>query len=317
MAIQYHYTFQLLVYGLAFVTVLALLDRFFWLFELFAHFTLQYIWIAALFCIYALCMSLGREGILCALILLIHSAEFAYVAKNYTQATRETGTVNLKVLQSNLFRFNWQKDEAALEVERIARDFNIFVINEYNDEWKSKLHARLSKIFPHHYINPPDAITKNIAIYSHTPLDVEVVDTGDYKNGYLRVGLPEYNAVMFNFHAYTPMGKDLTIKRMETMSRMSREAAAEKRPAFLIGDFNQTPYATSFQKMLNETGMKLAKFPDGMYPTWISFLPTPFMRIPIDHMIVNQNVYVKSRTPINVTGSDHLAVGNELVLITP
>lgn len=307
--------------GLVLATLFALLDRFFWIFELFAHFTLQYLLVGIGLLLLAILVRSRRGALACLAIIAIHGAEIGWVATRYLHsgptAAAIQNTVLLRVMQSNIYCHNNDKDNAIDQITQHSKDYDILVIHEYCYHWRQGLKERLKADFPYRYLDNNDYISYDTAIYSRTPLYSQEIRTGNYNYGYLRIYLPVYKTLLYTNHSTTPLEREPGKDRLAILYKIIREVAKEKRPAFVIGDFNHTPYASSFQRILDKTGLKLAHFPDGFYPTWPRFLPGPWLRIPIDHIVANEKITVLSRQPIEITGTDHMAMGNQLLLPAP
>ena len=60
------------------------------------------------------------------------------------------------------------------------------------------------------------------------------------------------------------------------------------------------------KKFMHQTGLQSARAGRGALPTWPTFLPATFLRIPIDHILVSDHLRVISHTLGDNTGSDHL-----------
>lgn len=312
----YHYpTFKLLVWGLVLVTLMAIADRLFWGFELYAHFTVQYIWISIVLLCYAVLQKQTKYALICTGLMMLHTAEIIWVAKYYSQKGEVAGEqISLNIMQANIYCNNRQKEKATKEIIQEAKAVDVLVLIEYCNLWKKQLHERLYKVFPFSYVTRPGTASRPIGVYSKTALSGTDEAVDGTLNGYLRIHLLRYDVLIYAHHGYVPSSSYHSQKRSQTLRQMLLTASELLRPTVAIGDFNQTPYATSFQQTLSDTGFKLARFPDGLYPTWLTLLPTPFMRIPIDHILANNAVTIARRKPVYITGSDHVAMVNEIQL---
>lgn len=75
----------------------------------------------------------------------------------------------------------------------------------------------------------------------------------------------------------------------------------------LIGDLNTTPYSAYFHKLQTNSGLKNAMQGLRIQGTWPSSAPF-FLRIPIDHLLISDQICVTKQTLCPNLGSDHLPV---------
>lgn len=105
------------------------------------------------------------------------------------------------------------------------------------------------------------------------------------------------------FHAIRPRSTatvDYQRVEFEALAKWSQQ-----RQAIVIGDFNSTPWYSSFRKMLHQSGLLNSQKGFGLQPTWHGNLP-PILRIPIDHCLHSPSIITVQRTIGSHIGSDHL-----------
>jgi endonuclease/exonuclease/phosphatase family metal-dependent hydrolase len=79
----------------------------------------------------------------------------------------------------------------------------------------------------------------------------------------------------------------------------------------LVGDMNITPYSPWFWQLERNTRLNNAMQGKSVTGTWPSFIPAIF-RIPIDQMLVSDNIEVIKRHVERSHDSDHLPVVTKL-----
>lgn len=79
----------------------------------------------------------------------------------------------------------------------------------------------------------------------------------------------------------------------------------QRRLGIAIGDFNSTPWATAFRRMMQASDWHNSQAGFGLQPTWPSVLPT-FLRIAIDHCLHSPELRTIQRGVGDNVGSDHL-----------
>ncbi len=105
------------------------------------------------------------------------------------------------------------------------------------------------------------------------------------------------------FHAIRPRsGTTVDYQRVEfeALAKWSQQ-----RQAIVVGDFNSTPWYSSFRKMLHQSRLLNSQKGFGLQPTWHGNLP-PILRIPIDHCLHSPSLVTVRRTTGSHIGSDHL-----------
>lgn len=310
-----HLFLRIITITLGLATVFAFVDTKHWLFELFAHFTVQYIALALLLLPLVLWRRHWRLLGIVVLVLGLHMHEMWRIASLYSQPREQCEGPTMGVLQSNVYYRNWMIDAAADELQKAAERADIVIFNEFSEEWREREEGRFKKLFPHGYITWISGNIEKMAIFSREPFHVQQRSGRVDKNAHLRLIFPTLGLTLFTYHGFTPINEKWVVERDREILRMARELKRMHSPGVLTGDFNQTPYATSFQKALEAGGLKLAPFPRGIRPTWPDSWFTALFEIPIDHMLANEHVRVCKRKVINIPGSDHGAVLNVIQLL--
>lgn len=307
--------FRALAMSLGVATLLAFFDAKHWLFELFAHFTMQYLILSVLLFPLAIFWRRWKMATILLCVAAIHLHELYVVATEYSQPRVACTGQKINVLQSNVYYRNWQINEAARELQKAAERADIVIFNEFAEEWREREEGRFKRLFPHGYITWIDGNIEKMAIFSRQPFTVVQRSGHADKNAHLRLIFPTLGLTLYTYHGFTPINRGWVRERDREILRIATEMKRLHSPALLTGDFNQTPYATSFQQALRAGGLRLAPFPEGIRPTWPDGWATAPFEIPIDHMLVNANVRICERIVYNIPGSDHGAVLNVLQLL--
>jgi endonuclease/exonuclease/phosphatase (EEP) superfamily protein YafD len=299
----------LLVIVLAVSNLLAALDGEFWVFELFAHFVMQYIWLSLLLLPVVLWMRKWRLAVILVLIVAINSAEVATLRRDFSQPETDCdSSKTITILQSNVFYRNWNLDGSAKQLRKMAEQADIVVFNEFDVNWRAQKEGEFAKMFPHHYVTWIKGEIEKFAIFSREPFEVQQVSGRIAKNAHLRLLFPSYGLTLVSYHGLTPISASWTNERNHELLRIARDMKKLQSPALVLGDFNQTPYTLAMQKAMREGELQMAHFPHGLMPTWPSAGITFPLQIPIDHLLVNRYARICKRKVIDVAGSDHSAV---------
>lgn len=290
-------------------TVLAALDTYYWAFETFAHFVLQYILISTLL----LPVVLWRRRWLLVFILLmtlgININEVAMIRRDFSHPRESCDAgKTITILQSNVYYRNWNLDAAFERLREAAQDVDIVVFNEFEEEWRERALEEFSDSFPHHFITWIKGDIESFAIFSKEPFEVRQHSGRIHKNAHLRLLFPSYGLTFAVYHGYAPITELGVQERNYELMRIAQDFNRMSSPALVMGDFNQTPYATAMQEAMREGRLYIAHFPHGLAPTW----PKPKWAlpfgIPIDHLLANDHIRICKRRVIDVPGTDHGAV---------
>jgi endonuclease/exonuclease/phosphatase (EEP) superfamily protein YafD len=126
-------------------------------------------------------------------------------------------------------------------------------------------------------------------------------------------------------HPASPIQPSHLEWQQKSFRQWGKERALLGKNLVLVGDLNTAPWSVEFQRLLKETGLRDSQVGFGLQPSWPTFLP--FVRdtrlksclalpfgIPIDHILVSDNIRVLTRHTGPFIGSDHLPVVAELTL---
>jgi len=149
----------------------------------------------------------------------------------------------------------------------------------------------------------------SIALVSKLPIiHTETHFLGPRKIPAIRADLKIANKTftVFTAHTHTPISQKNYKKRNAELQEIIDITSKITGPKIILGDLNISPWSKHFHHFLTETGMKNSMKGHGITPTWLSKLP--FLSIPIDHILVSQEINVREHTVGNYIGSDHFPV---------
>lgn len=299
----------LLVIMLAACNLLAMFDGKFWVFELFAHFVMQYIWLSLVLLPVVLWMRKWRLAVILVLIIAINVTEVYTLRRDFSQPEAQCdSTKAVTILQSNVFYRNWNLDDSARQLRKMAEQADIVVFNEFDVNWRGQKEGEFARMFPHHYVTWIRGDIEKFAIFSREPFEVQQVSGRIPKNAHLRLLFPSYGLTLVSYHGLTPISESWTHERNHELLRIARDLKRMQSPALVLGDFNQTPYTVAMQQAMREGGLHMAHFPHGLMPTWPSAGITFPLQIPIDHLLANPYARICKRKVVDVAGSDHSAI---------
>ncbi len=285
-------------------------------FELASHFRLQYLWAAAL-C--GVCLTWRRvwTWALLAGAIVIFNGLFIAPLYRHPRLPASAG-VSLKVMLSNVMGGN--RNYAAVLREVRAENPDILVIEECTPLWWQNLEI-LKADYPH-----SEAVLQygggGIALFSRFPLEnVQVHRVGGSVHTIItaRVNLNGTRLEILAMHPLTPVTDDKFSERNRQLAWAADYMRGLTGPRILIGDLNTTLFSPYFQDLVRDSGLHNARQGQGLLPSWparydvVPAIP-PFLRIPIDHCLVSDEISVARIRLGPRVGSDHLPLLVDLVI---
>ena len=271
------------------------------IFELFCHFRLQYF--AAAFSL-AIIFAVLKNWPYASVLALLSVFNAAFLAPWYLpDAPRDAGTEELKLFHANVYSGNhkYQRLIAAIAHENP----DIIFIQEVTSEWVAGTQVLLED-YPHAYLEPR-AGNFGIAVYSRIPFDsISHVDSPprSYPTLVARITRGGKTLTLINSHPTIPLGRKPFDARNEQLDSLAEMVSDLTGNVVLSGDFNVSMWGPRYRKLIESTKLRNARKGFGLLPTWPTFLPIAM--IPIDHVLISENIAVLDIRTGRRTGSDHL-----------
>lgn len=298
-----------------------------WLADLASHFMLQYVTLSGI--VFAgLCLMRARRWqiILSGFVYMIFSLQVGclFIPRHII---RSDVYEDVTILQFNINYSNpnadaiagWINNYATINstIDRLTQQArpDIVVLQEVSPDIAAKL-TLLTETFPYHFIAPKEGAF-GVAVFSRIPIRDSVrKHFADSWNEYTEIHFHTLaQGITFNLtelHAMPPAGKQNSAQRNAELKEITvvtnQQGESSK---ILIGDMNITPYSPWFWQMERSTRLNNSMQGKAVAGTWPSFLPA-LLRIPIDHVLVSDNIEVLERLVEKSHDSDHLPVVTKL-----
>ena len=274
-------------------------------FELLAHFRLQSIVTAFLTGVVLLFVRRRIFGLIClasALLLAVTISPYFYPPARLAPAGQ------LKLLSYNVNTANQNFAEVLKYVGDQQAD--VVFLMEVSHEWVDQLKP-LQEAYPHRMIEPRED-NFGLAVFSKHPFAQEET----FRFGVFDIPAASFQIVvggttfhLVGAHPLPPINGQNFRERNSELLRLGRQLAkAAPAPAIFMGDFNLTPFSPVYRELLAVSGLRDSSLGLGLRPTWISH--NPLFAIPIDHILISENLAVAERKIGPSLGSDH----NPLIL---
>jgi endonuclease/exonuclease/phosphatase (EEP) superfamily protein YafD len=290
-------------------TLLGLLDRYVWVFELADVFRLQYL--AVLLAAGVAAHSLRRlhlagvAGALAVLNAAVVGVSFAPPAS----AAAGAGAGSLRLLVANVEVGNTRF--AAVERLVARSDADVVGVTELTPSMASHLARALPEYDAR--LVAPRADAYGVGVFSRVPLlsaRVAHYPAGGPPTIVARVRVAGQPVTVVVTHIHTPFAGSIHVRHLR--------ALADARPRLgerlaVCGDFNTPPWSGPFRRLERDTGLASLYGPGAWtaysWPTW-----SPALRVPIDNCLVSGGLVVRGHHDGESVGSDHFPLVVDLAV---
>lgn len=322
-----HIFLRILLFALVIAIFALCFAPLYWLADIASHFMLQYSVLSAI-TFAGLCLMRASRWliIMSGFVCLIFSLQVGclFIPRHIT---RSDVYEDVTILQFNINYSNpnadaiegWINNYATINgtIDRLTQQTrpDIVVLQEVSPNIAAKL-TLLTKTFPYHFI-APKAGAFGVAIFSRIPIRDSVrKHFSESFNEYTEIRFHTLaQGITFNLtelHTMPPVGKQNSTERNAELKEITvvtnQQGESSK---ILIGDMNITPYSPWFWQMERSTRLNNSMQGKSVAGTWPSFFPS-LLRIPIDHVLVTDNIEVLERHVEKSHDSDHLPVVTKL-----
>lgn len=217
---------------------------------------------------------------------------------------------SLRLVSINVHTSNNQRDRVIEFIRQHNPD--IVVLQETDDAWIESLDRALSPQWPYHAARSR-ADNFGIAIYSKLPWRscefVELSEALSVPSVVARFDLPNGEPLnLIGTHPLPPMTHSMWEARNSLFTGLA-ERTNQLGPTRTIvaGDLNCTPWSYWFGRLLRESRLENSAVGYGLNISWRPYR-TAVLGLPIDHLLVGEEIDVDDRWTGGDVGSDHRPV---------
>jgi endonuclease/exonuclease/phosphatase (EEP) superfamily protein YafD len=311
----------ILTVALLFCLFFASLAKFYWFFDLFSHFVVQYILISAVLTVFLI---ISKRRFWAFIAIVICGTQIYQVFPYFNKQPQEGDRYDqVEILQYNVHRYNTNINEMSKWIISQSEDADIIILLETNDMWQDAI-RRIKWGYPYHIVKDMRG-WRNMVVFSSLNIDdleIKQLDDVDAPAIVIRGKTTGYELpfVLYGVHppppVYPSSAKENNAILKSVATYMSEETADYK---MLVGDFNMTRFSPNFKSMEETSRLRDSNFGIGFNAfsfSWPSFLPD-FMRITIDNILVSDNIVVEKKERGEAMGSDHYPIMTTLKLLVP
>jgi endonuclease/exonuclease/phosphatase (EEP) superfamily protein YafD len=291
------------------------LGRFSYTADMLSCFYLQYLIGAVVFAIYYKWRKLKKYFLVALIIGLISAGKIFVTYLPETEKRKAMNASEIKIVQFNVLHANRELDKAAEWILKSNADILVF------QEVKPRIvtgFAKLKEKYPNYIASPREDAFGAMVMSRLKILNAERKEVLGGVVHYTEVSFELANGEilkLYELHTLPPVGTEHFEERNSELAYIAKIIAADRAPnKVLVGDFNITPYSTYFSQLKSESGLKnsMQSFAT-LHGTWPSDFPAIF-RIPIDHLLVTENIGILDKLIGPDLGSDHLPIVTNLVI---
>ncbi len=269
----------------------------FWIFDILAHFRGQYC-AAFLVCGLALLVLRRKKSGSASLAAGLALAVTFLPSREISAAP--ANPARMKLISFNVLKTNPRRGE--IRDFLAAENADVVFLTEVTDLWNDDV-EELRKTYPYKVAS---SRRKNhgIVLLSKHPFIEETMHRTKGARPWAEAVIAKDGDTyrVAGLHTIVPWGMACSDIRNDQLLAIASHLAGQPR-AILCGDLNITPFSPWFQKALTRGGLVDSSRHAGFSPTWMRGLP--FFAIPIDHVLLSEDLQLISRRVGPSLGSDH------------
>ena len=285
-------------------SAIGFLGPFWWFFDLFSHFRVQYSVI--LFLVVA-GLLFGRQWIAAGVFAALALVNAATVVPLYVGATLPSNSASPSY-RAMLVNVHTQNDQYGAVKQAIHKyDPDLLLLLEINTDWLTALKG-LQKSYPY-VVTRPREDNFGISLFSKFPFkqsEVLTIGTIDVPSIRTDVDLGDKSFTALGTHPVPPLDAEYSRFRNDHLADMHPIVQNSSSPVLVLGDLNVTPWSSHFHELLETTGLRDCSKGRGVQPTWPTFFP--IFLIPIDHCLHSTGITILDMQRGPAVGSDHYPV---------
>lgn len=295
------------------LTVLSLLGRWFWLFDVLSHFTMQYTVILLLSMLATVWLfEQRRKALVFVPALLIN---LIIIVPYFVPMAPPQGDVQpLRVMILNIYTEN--TNYSAVVEQILSQDPDLVFISEAEPPLMTVFEQQLSTQYPY-VLDQSTFGTRGQAWLSKFPFTTEDVPVGGGRRarnlGVIHITWQGQPVTLAGVHPIAPLGQRWAESRNNYLNDAKIWCLQQPdNPFVLLGDFNATPWSVPMQALLSETGLQHAGRGFGLPHTWQ--WGNPILSAPIDYALTSSHWQTLAYEAGGNIGSDHIPLTIDIVL---
>jgi len=281
-----------------------------WIIDLLSHFPVQYGVLCLILVPIFMSHNLTTMAVICCGLALLNFSVLGPVKSDVVRSAQGT---EIEVYSANLRRGNDRLRNLTKDLMR--REPDIVFLVEATREQATLLEGVAGK-YPYRYEAESQTYDGFFIFLSKWPMletDTVVVDE-HVRRPVLSSRLQIHDQViqLYGLHPHSPSRRSRFQARNHQLKWLSDRVSESRITTIVLGDLNITPYSPSFKKYIASSRLRAVVGSVGWRPSWPSFLPVAW--IPIDHVLVSENIAISGVYRGPFIWSDHFPIIARLVI---
>ena len=231
------------------------------------------------------------------------------IAPIYIPPPNTQTNTTFSLLLANVLSSNASKEKFVRLIQKQQADF--VIVLELSPQWARALKA-VSSAYLYQKILPRSD-NFGIALYSkHLLSNIQIHD-------FSQNGTPSITAnssingkevLLIATHPYPPINQSFAEKQKIHFRSISQFVRHSKKPiVVLAGDLNTALWSSSYKNFITTSSLKNTRQGYGIIPSWQA---SSILQIPLDHILISQEVTTKKIEAMPSIDSDHLPIYVEM-----
>ncbi len=238
-------------------------------------------------------MNIGLCSLACTLMSAVQLEPSVMASDPFNDAA------GLRVLHMNVFQPN--SDHVQIIEKALASHADVISVQEVDDIWAQVLVEKLALEYPFQLIEPRSNCY-GIALFSKLPFQsVELIEQHGSPFIKVVIDLNGRSIRLISAHATSPISYRHFARRNAQLRDLADHIAGQDITTVVIGDLNTVHWDRAHRQFRLRSGLKAVNDPD--LRTWPAI--GPFALIPLDHLLITDDLAVQRIDRIDLPGSDH------------
>ncbi len=211
-----------------------------------------------------------------------------------------------QLMVSNVKITNREADRYLALVNDVNPD--VVQVIELSEWWQQQL-APLRTTYPY-YVEQPHENAYGMGIYSRIPMEkikINYFESKETPSLYTELVFPTGERVAFYaLHPRPPLPDNSVAVADKELLQVARLVDAITLPVMVAGDFNDVPWSYTLNEFRNISGLNSIRIGRGFYNTF--GVDRLWLRIPLDHIYLSDDLGLVKFERLPAFGSDHFAL---------
>lgn len=297
--------------------ILAFGASFWWVFDLFSNFNMQYMVGGLLLTPPLIAIKRHKHATLSLTITILCLVEsrlaldnpFQFFSPLQTESLIEESLVKIVQYNHNIGQTDLNDTKKWLTQHKSS--FDVIILQEASNQTVD-LSKKLQDSYPYMASAPRSHPFGMVILSKYKILNYKEIELtkSPFNNIVMRLSIDIPNSseplTLYTVHAAPPASQFYAQQRNNELSIIANYILNEPgKYTVFVGDWNLTPYSPYFKKLKNDSGLNYQAYGLFLNPTWLSFAHFNMFKIPIDHLLHSDGIKLLDKEVGPAFISDH------------